>query len=49
MKNIVLIFSLIVAVSFPAEAQELYDAAKKAAQKRYANYTRYAAMDYSAE
>ncbi|MBQ2097596.1 MAG: pyruvate:ferredoxin (flavodoxin) oxidoreductase, partial [Bacteroidales bacterium] len=37
------------AKSFPAEAQELYDAAKKAAQKRYANYKRYAAMDYSAE
>ena len=37
------------AKSFPAEAQELYDAAKKAAQKRYASYKRYAAMDYSAE
>ncbi|MBQ4405924.1 MAG: pyruvate:ferredoxin (flavodoxin) oxidoreductase [Bacteroidales bacterium] len=37
------------AKSFPAEAQELYDAAKKSAQKRYANYKRYAAMDYSAE
>jgi pyruvate-ferredoxin/flavodoxin oxidoreductase len=31
----------------PAEAQELFDAAKKAAQKRYNTYVRMSKMDYS--
>ena len=35
------------AKSFPAEAQELYAAAKEAAQTRYNSYKRYAAMDYT--
>ena len=35
------------AKSFPAEAQELYAAAKEAAQIRYNSYKRYAAMDYT--
>ncbi len=35
------------AKSFPAEAQELYAAAKEAAQNRYASYKRFAAMDYT--
>ncbi|MCM1311606.1 MAG: pyruvate:ferredoxin (flavodoxin) oxidoreductase [Bacteroides sp.] len=33
----------------PAEAQELFDAAKKAAQHRYATYVRMSKLDYSAE
>ena len=33
----------------PAEAQELFDAAKKAAQHRYATYVRMSKIDYSAE
>ncbi len=37
------------AKSFPAEAQELYAAAKAAALKRYNNYVRMSKMDYSAE
>ena len=33
----------------PNEAQELFDAAKKAAQHRYATYVRMSKIDYSAE
>ncbi len=33
----------------PAEAQELFDAAKKAAQHRYASYVRMSKLDYSVE
>ena len=33
----------------PTEAQELFDAAKKAAQHRYATYVRMSKIDYSAE
>ncbi len=33
----------------PAEAQELFDAAKKAAQHRYATYVRMSKLDYSVE
>ena len=33
----------------PAEAQELFDAAKKAAQRRYATYVRMSKIDYSEE
>ena len=33
----------------PTEAQELFDAAKKAAQHRYATYVRMSKLDYSAE
>jgi pyruvate-ferredoxin/flavodoxin oxidoreductase len=31
----------------PAEAQELYDAAKKAAQRRYKTYVRMSKIDFS--
>ena len=33
----------------PNEARELFDAAKKAAQHRYATYVRMSKIDYSAE
>ncbi|MBR4677908.1 MAG: hypothetical protein IKO99_07885, partial [Bacteroidales bacterium] len=33
--------------SFPGQAEELYAACQEAALKRYNNYKRYAAMDYS--
>ena len=33
--------------AYPAEAQELFDQAKKCAQERYASYVRMSKMDYS--
>ncbi|MBR5891378.1 MAG: hypothetical protein IKZ18_05025, partial [Bacteroidaceae bacterium] len=34
---------------FPAEAQELFDAAQQMAQKRYASYVRMSKLDWSKE